>query len=97
MVIAVFRSSFGRICILFTDITLDWILDETEGKIFTFLQVCWYRYLVNAKLYDCEKLGVKVEKQGALEATSSERKVTANKQILLVCIVYHFTEMVVAT
>ena len=37
----------------------------------TFLQAYWYRYLVDAKLYECEKLGVKMEKQGALEATSS--------------------------
>lgn len=46
-------------------------LDGTEGKIYTFLQAYWYRYLVDAKLYECEKLGVKMEKQGALEATSS--------------------------
>lgn len=46
-------------------------LDGTEGKIYTFLQAYWYRYMVDAKLYECEKLGVKMEKQGALEATSS--------------------------
>ena len=48
-------------------------LDGTEGKIYTFLQAYWYRYLVDAKLYECEKLGVKMEKQGALEATVSKR------------------------
>lgn len=48
-------------------------LDGTEGKIYTFLQAYWYRYLVDAKLYECEKLGVKMEKQGALEATSLNR------------------------
>ena len=48
-------------------------LDGTEGKIYTFLQEYWYRYLVDAKLYECEKLGVKMEKQGALEATVSKR------------------------
>lgn len=48
-------------------------LDGTEGKIYTFLQAYWYRYLVDAKLYECEKSGVKMEKQGALEATSFKR------------------------
>lgn len=48
-------------------------LDGTEGRIYTFLQAYWYRYLVDAKLYECEKLGVKMEKQGALEVTSSKR------------------------
>ena len=42
-------------------------LDGVEGKIYTFLQAYWYRYLVDAKLYECEKLGVKMEKQGDLK------------------------------
>ena len=41
-------------------------LDGTEGKIYTFLQAYWYRFLVDAKMYECEKLGVKMEDQGAL-------------------------------
>lgn len=44
-------------------------LDGVEGKIYTFLQAYWYRYLVDAKIYECENLGVKMEKQGALETT----------------------------
>lgn len=48
-------------------------LDGTEGRIYTFLQAYWYRYLVDAKIYECEKLGVKMEKQGALEAVISKR------------------------
>ncbi len=42
-------------------------LDGKEGKIYTFLQAYWYRYLVDAKMYECEKLGVAMENQGALE------------------------------
>lgn len=30
-------------------------LDGTEGKIYTFLQAYWYRFLVDAKMYECEK------------------------------------------
>lgn len=30
-------------------------LDGTEGKIYTFLQAYWYRYLVDAKLFEKEK------------------------------------------
>lgn len=71
-------------------------LDGTEGKIYTFLQAYWYRYLVDAKLYECEKLGVKMEKQGALEVTSSKRGVTPNNRVTLIYVVYHSTEMVVA-
>ena len=72
-------------------------LDGIEGKIYTFLQAYWYRYLVDAKLYECEKLGVKMEKQGALEATSSKRGggVTPNNRVISVYIAYHCTEMVV--
>ncbi|MCD7771213.1 MAG: glycosyltransferase family 2 protein [Oscillospiraceae bacterium] len=42
-------------------------LDGKEGKIYTFLQAYWYRYLVDAKLYECEKLGIKMEEQGELK------------------------------
>lgn len=47
-------------------------LDGTEGKIYTFLQAYWYRYLVDAKMYECEKLGVKVEKQSELNVITSK-------------------------
>lgn len=43
-------------------------LDGTEGKIYTFLQAYWYRFLVDAKLYECEKKGRKMEQQGDLKA-----------------------------
>lgn len=42
-------------------------LDGTEGKIFTFLQAYWYRFLVDAKMYECEKNGVKMEDQKDLK------------------------------
>lgn len=43
-------------------------LDGTEGKIFHFLQAYWYRFLVDAKLYECEKNGTKMKQQGDLKA-----------------------------
>ena len=43
-------------------------LDGTEGKIFHFLQAYWYRFLVDAKMYQCEKSGTKMKKQGDLKA-----------------------------
>lgn len=48
-------------------------LDGPEGKIFHFLQAYWYRFLVDAKIYECEKKGIKMEQQGALEAIPSNR------------------------
>ncbi len=42
-------------------------LDGTEGKIYTFLQAYWYRYLVDAKLFECEKKGARMENQGELK------------------------------
>ncbi len=42
-------------------------LDGTEGKIFHFLQAYWYRFLVDAKMYECEKKGCKMEAQGDLK------------------------------
>ena len=74
-------------------------LDGTEGKIYTFLQAYWYRYLVDAKLYECEKLGVKMEKQGALESNrppESMGGVTQDKLVTFTNIGCHCTEMVVA-
>ena len=43
-------------------------LDGKEGKIFHFLQAYWYRFLVDAKMYQCEKNGTKMEQQGDLKA-----------------------------
>lgn len=43
-------------------------LDGPEGKIFHFLQAYWYRFLVDAKLYECEKKGIKMKPQGDLKA-----------------------------
>lgn len=43
-------------------------LDGTEGKIYTFLQAYWYRFLVDAKMYECEKKGTKMNPQGDLKA-----------------------------
>ncbi|MBQ7826666.1 MAG: glycosyltransferase family 2 protein [Clostridia bacterium] len=42
-------------------------LDGKEGKIYTFLQAYWYRFLVDAKLYECEKLGIAPDKQQDLK------------------------------
>ena len=42
-------------------------LDGPEGKIFHFLQAYWYRFLVDAKLYECEKKGIKMKPQGDLK------------------------------
>lgn len=43
-------------------------LDGIEGKIYTFLQAYWYRFLVDAKIYECEKNGTKMKPQGDLKA-----------------------------
>lgn len=43
-------------------------LDGTEGKIFHFLQAYWYRFLVDAKMYQCEKTGTRIKPQGDLKA-----------------------------
>ncbi|MGN0601579.1 MAG: glycosyltransferase family 2 protein [Oscillospiraceae bacterium] len=43
-------------------------LDGKEGKIFHFLQAYWYRFLVDAKMYECEKKGIKMKPQGDLKA-----------------------------
>ena len=42
-------------------------LDGTEGRIYHFLQAYWYRFLVDAKMYQCEKTGVKMKSQGDLK------------------------------
>jgi len=43
-------------------------LDGPEGRIFHFLQAYWYRFLVDAKLYQCEKNNIKMKPQGDLKA-----------------------------
>lgn len=43
-------------------------LDGPEGKIFHFLQAYWYRFLVDAKLYECKKNKIKMSPQGDLKA-----------------------------
>lgn len=43
-------------------------LDGPEGKIFHFLQAYWYRFLVDAKIYECEKKGIMMKEQGDLKA-----------------------------
>lgn len=42
-------------------------LDGKEGKIYAFLQAYWYRYLVDAKIYECEKLNVRYQGVGELK------------------------------
>lgn len=43
-------------------------LDGPEGKIFHFLQAYWYRFLVDAKMYECEKFEKEMKPQGDLKA-----------------------------
>lgn len=42
-------------------------LDGREGKIYAFLQAYWYRYLVDAKIYESEKLGNQYKSTGVLK------------------------------
>ena len=42
-------------------------LDGVEGKIYHFLQAYWYRFLVDAKIYECKKLGKTIGLQGDLK------------------------------
>ncbi|GMK41169.1 glycosyl transferase [Paenibacillus sp. CCS19] len=43
-------------------------LDGPEGRIFHFLQAYWYRFLVDAKMYECEKYDRPMQMQGDLKA-----------------------------
>ena len=43
-------------------------LDGTEGRIYHFLQAYWYRFIVDAKMYQCEKTGTTMKPQGDLKA-----------------------------
>lgn len=42
-------------------------LDGKEGKIFAFLHAYWYRFLVDAKIYEHKKTGEKFKPTGALK------------------------------
>lgn len=42
-------------------------LDGKEGKIFAFLHAYWYRFLVDAKIYEHEKLGEDFDPNGILK------------------------------
>ncbi|MGG7058148.1 glycosyltransferase family 2 protein [Clostridium tertium] len=42
-------------------------LDGKEGKIYHFLQAYWYRFLVDAKIYECEKFNITIKDQGDLK------------------------------
>lgn len=42
-------------------------LDGKEGKIFAFLHAYWYRFLVDAKIYEHEKFGEEFKPTGALK------------------------------
>ena len=42
-------------------------LDGREGRIYAFLQAYWYRYLVDAKMYECKKMGVVYQTDGTLK------------------------------
>ena len=42
-------------------------LDGKEGKIYAFLQAYWYRYLVDAKIYECKKLNMRYEGIGEIK------------------------------
>lgn len=43
-------------------------LDGKEGRIFHFLQAYWYRFLVDSKMFECEKQGRTMKEQGDLKA-----------------------------
>lgn len=42
-------------------------LDGAEGKIYHFLQAYWYRFLVDAKIYECNKFNKIIQMQGDLK------------------------------
>lgn len=42
-------------------------LDGKEGKIYAFLQAYWYRYLVDAKIYESKKMDTRYEGRGDLK------------------------------
>lgn len=42
-------------------------LDGREGRIYHFLQAYWYRFLVDCKIYECEKFNIEMKGQGDLK------------------------------
>lgn len=42
-------------------------LDGKEGKIYHFLQAYWYRFLVDSKIYECNKFDIKMKSQEDLK------------------------------
>jgi len=42
-------------------------LDGKEGNIYAFLHAYWYRYLVDAKIYECKKMGTRYKGKGELK------------------------------
>ncbi|EQK45842.1 glycosyl transferase 2 family protein [[Clostridium] bifermentans ATCC 19299] len=42
-------------------------LDGQEGRIYHFLQAYWYRFLVDAKIYECKKFNTSMKSQGDLK------------------------------
>lgn len=43
-------------------------LDGKEGQIYAFLQAYWYRYLVDAKIFECNKMNTKYKGTGELKS-----------------------------
>lgn len=43
-------------------------LDGKEGRIYAFLQAYWYRYLVDAKIYECYKMNTRYRGIGELKS-----------------------------
>lgn len=46
-------------------------LDGVEGRIYTFLQAYWYRFLVDAKIFECDKYNFEMKEQRDLKVESS--------------------------
>lgn len=42
-------------------------LDGKEGQIYAFLHAYWYRYLVDAKIFECKKMGTQYSGKGELK------------------------------
>ena len=43
------------------------IVNGKEGKIYAFLQAYWYRYLIDAKIYECKVMNTKYDGIGELK------------------------------
>jgi hypothetical protein len=42
-------------------------LDGKEGEIYAFLRAYWYRYLIDIKIYECRKMGIRYLGKGELK------------------------------